>query len=199
MCAECEINLPQTNYHTWVKNPLFKIFTSIPNLNSAQAFLKYERISIARRILHAVKYEKLPEIGWWLAKKYGTFLIKKLQNADFIVPVPAHVKKLSDRGYNQAVYIAAGLSEATGIPVLDKVVIKKKETISQTKRSRVDRWLNMNEVFELKDEQMMISGKHLVIVDDVITTGATISNMSHALKDASEISIVAIATGVGYS
>ncbi|MFZ4798908.1 MAG: ComF family protein [Bacteroidia bacterium] len=177
VCTLCLLELPATNFHLKPNNDLEKVFWGRVNIERAIALLFYKKGGKTSKILHALKYHDTPEIAEFLGRYYGTFLkdFVKENNIEAVVAIPLHKKKLYMRGYNQSEKLAAGMAETLGIENLSKHLIRTKFTETQTKKSRLDRSENVNKVFEV-NEVKMFENKHVLLIDDVITTGATIDS-----------------------
>jgi ComF family protein len=150
-----------------------------------------------RKAIHSLKYEDRARIGFFLGKLLGDQLHKKtIQKLDYLIPVPLHPVKFRDRGFNQAKWIADGLGKAVQKPVYTKLMKRIKHTISQTTLDRKERLKNMKKAFRINQD---VTAKNIGIVDDVLTTGSTISSMASILKDAGAKTIVAltVATPLG--
>jgi ComF family protein len=196
ICTECLISLPQTNYHLEPENLLRRRLEGRLPVTDVLAFLKFTKNGKIQRLLHNLKYRRQPEIGIALGKLYGHRLRDagvKL-GADMLVPVPLHASRLRKRGYNQSGKFAEGLSEVLGIPVREEVLLRKTRTDTQTRKNKLRRWENVSEVFAVADEAA-IKGRHILIADDVITTGATVEACGQVLlaSGAEKVSIVCIA------
>lgn len=196
VCNLCYVNLPRSNYHTLPGNPVQKIFYGRCEVSGAGSFLLFQKKGSVQKLLHALKYRSKPEVGHLLGKWYGQDLKKTNAYAacEIIIPVPLHNKRLRKRGYNQSELIAKGLSEELNIPVLTGVLVKKQFTETQTFKSREERWQNTLHSFEVTNPSS-IAGKKILLVDDVITTGATTEACIYQLNKAacSEISVASIA------
>lgn len=196
LCTRCLVNLPVTNYHLKLNgNPLYNDLKIIENLTLAAAYLKYHKFGLAQTLLKSLKYKGNYEIGVLLGSWYGHHLKNKIQ-ADIILPVPIHQDKLKKRGYNQSTAIAEGIQASLEIPIDQSSVVRKKKTSTQTKRHKVERWSAMKGVFEVVNPAEL-SGKEVLIVDDVITTGATIFSLCETINEhgPESIKVVSIATG----
>lgn len=196
ICSNCLIDLPRTNSHVQSIERLSNRFWGKIPVSNNITFLKYSKKGKVQKLLHELKYRKKPEIGIYLGKIYGLDLqqVDFDKNIDFLVGVPLHKAKLLQRGYNQADSIAEGLSEALKIP-FDTTIVKRIEyTETQTKKSRYERFLNVENIFEIKDIEK-IKDKRIGIVDDVLTTGSTIESLGATLLNAGakEISVITIA------
>jgi len=174
VCDECMRSLPITGFEQTSDNLVNDIFKGRIHLERADALLFFARSGIVQHIIHGIKYRNRRELGIFM----GEWMGKRLQNAagyplpDAIIPLPLNSKKLKQRGYNQSELLAEGLANVLKIPVLPVAVMRTQYTSSQTRKSRIARWLNVAEVFDL-DKPENLAGKSLMLVDDVITTGAT--------------------------
>ena len=199
ICTECFVLIPRTGFHLIPENPVEKIFWGRCPVEHAAVFSYYTRDSRIRRLIHHLKYKGAAEIGTELGRIYGNSLKNTvfLNEIDLIIPVPLHPSKQRRRGYNQSELIARGISEATGIPVDTGILKRISVSTTQTKKSRYDRWLNVNEIFRVTDRGKT-EGRHILIVDDVITTGSTIEACAAELLggDNIKISVAALAFSV---
>jgi len=197
ICTTCQHELPQTDYHLDFDNALFqKLFSKVP-IKKAFAYWYFQKHSRVQRVLHALKYEGNQEVGYLVAYWYGTLLKETTslaQELDYIIPIPLHPAKLRKRGFNQSDSIAKGLSDAMGVPWSNKILIRTKHTQSQTRKTKMERWENVEGIFKSSDSSL-IAQKRILVVDDVVTTGSTFeSAIIDLLKDgAKEVSIAAIA------
>ena len=147
-----------------------------------------------RKIIHHLKYKGMKEVGYEMGKHFGA-AIKQAQHfeeIDLLVPVPLHKNKLRQRGYNQSYWIAKGMGEIMNKPVETESIKRNVETNTQTRKARYERWENVEHIFKLKNEQL-IRDKHILLVDDVVTTGSTLEACASALLKA-ENTKVSIAT-----
>jgi ComF family protein len=196
VCTGCLLNLPLTNFHQTPGNNLEKIFWGRVNINRAIALLYYKKGGKTAKLLHALKYHDNPEIALFLGKYYGTFLSHFIaQNKiDAVVAIPLHSKKLSIRGYNQSEMLCLGLAEILGIENLSAAVKRNKFTQTQTQKSRLERSENVNNVFEITNIASF-ENKHILLIDDVVTTGATIESCAAIFEKISncKVSIGALA------
>lgn len=196
ICTECYVLIPRTNYHLIPDNPVEKLFWGRCPVERAAAFSYYNRDSRIRRMIHHLKYRGAVETGLELGRIYGNSLTKSLfiSGIDVIVPVPLHPSKERQRGYNQSELISRGISEATGLPVDTEILKRITVTSTQTRKSRYDRWINVNDIFRVIDDKK-IEGKHVLIVDDVITTGSTIEACATEILKAknTRVSVAALA------
>lgn len=200
LCLKCFTHLPETNYHLEHDNPLRLIFAGRVPVREVASLLFFKKGNIVQNILHHLKYKGDKEIGKLLGNYYGEKLIQesRFQDIDYIIPIPLHPKKMKKRGYNQSEWIAMGLSQGMQKPYLDDILIRTQFTETQTKKSRFNRWENVKEVFAIQNEGT-IRGKHLLLCDDVLTTGATMEAAIQELLKVPEvtISIVTLAAANG--
>lgn len=196
VCSYCYLNLPKTNFHKQQRNPVDALFFGRTPLLLASSFYLFTKKGSIQKVLHAIKYKNNKDLAVLVGKWYAEDLAQNpiISKADFIIPVPLHSKKLKMRGYNQSEEFAKGLSEGLN-KALNTSVLKRKEfTETQTKKSKYERWENVEEVFELVGPETF-KNKHVVLVDDVITTGATIEACCQLLHqiDGIQISVLSIA------
>ncbi|WP_185957497.1 ComF family protein [Saccharicrinis carchari] len=171
----CTKNLPRSYFHLADDNPLNKLFWGRVDIEKVVSFLLYTSGSHVKEILHALKYGNRKELGYELGKLYAKELsdINYFGQIDFLVPVPLHPKKKSKRGYNQSEWIAKGLAEHLPGKVMVDNLYKKLHTTSQTNKGRYSRWENIAQSFDIRDTGIF-KNKKVLLVDDVLTTGATI-------------------------
>lgn len=174
ICAMCNINLPRTNYHLQKDNPVEQLFWGKIPLERATSFFFYRKGSDFRQILHQLKYGGQKEIGAIMGRYMASELSASgfFQGIDVIIPVPLHKRKQRIRGYNQSEWIARGISAVTGICIDTEVIVRQKHTETQTRKSAFERWENVDGIFALHHADSL-KGKHVLVVDDVLTTGAT--------------------------
>jgi ComF family protein len=194
ICTSCLYHIPKTKYWLDVDNPVAKIFWGRVFVQNACSFFFFSKGSKYRKLLHHLKYSGKREVGVVLGKEFGNELKKvDLYNTiDFIVPVPLHPKRLKQRGYNQAEEIAKGLNESMGIPLSTKNLVRSEYTETQTRKTRTERVQNVSKAFRLNSPQDF-NGKHILIIDDIVTTGATLEECAAIVLEA-ENSKVSIAT-----
>lgn len=185
LCTQCLSDLPRTDMHLDPDNALATRMRGRIPVIAAAAFLRFRKKGKVQRLLHALKYRNRPEVGFRLGFVYGSDLASAgfCDNFDMIVPVPLHPARLRTRGYNQAAEWGRGLSEATGIPMEEDVIRRLRNTKTQTKRSRINRWENVSEVFATTDAEK-VRGRNVLLVDDVATTGATLEACGQTLLNA---------------
>ncbi len=199
ICTDCFVSMPRTGYHTMPGNPVEQLFWGRCYIEKAAAFSFYSRGSRIRNIIHNLKYRGIKEIGYEMGKIYGLSLKKEgfTEDIDLIVPVPLHPEKQRRRGFNQSEIISSGISEVTGIALETCSLVRLVHSSSQTRRSRYDRWTNVEGIFSVSFPETFYN-KHLLLVDDVITTGSTIESCALELLKLKgvKISVVALAVAV---
>ena len=190
ICLNCHCDLPKTNYHINKGNPARDLFSGYPQVNEVTAFLFFEKDGTTQKLIHSLKYQG----NKILAEYLGRIAALELQNhgiyasIESIIPIPLHPKKEKKRGYNQSGFIAKGISSVYKCQIDDKVLKRSADTKSQTRKSVYDRHINVEKIFEVTDIESL-HGKHILLVDDVLTTGATISSCIEALLSVPEIKI----------
>ncbi len=182
LCLACQHRLPQTNFHEHLDNPFTERLWGRVQLVQGMAFLYYDRGGNVQELIHRLKYDNQPQIGEVLGQIYGQVLKQsaKLSPIDLILPVPLHPRKQYERGYNQASQFAKGLSEVLAIPYKDNYLQRNTYSESQTGKTRTDRLTNVMEAFSLKPG-IDLNEKRVLLVDDVMTTGATLEACAQPL------------------
>jgi ComF family protein len=190
ICLLCLMEMPVSYYHENPDNPVAQVFWGRVRIHQASTWFVYVRGSRFGNLLHRLKYEHRPLIGTTMGKLYGFQLLdcKTYEKPDVIIPVPLHPKRKRKRGYNQSEQIAKGLSKAMGIPCASNILIRNVNTRTQTAKSRVDRYLNVHGKFSLIGANQLV-GKHVLLVDDVITTGATMEACAEVLLDIEQVKV----------
>ena len=197
VCPKCWIDLPKTDFHREPENQVEQIFWGRFPVKYAAAFFYYTKGSRYQRLIHEMKYKGKKEIGYELGKKFGMELKESpFSQTDYIIPVPLHRKKQKKRGFNQSEWIASGIAEMLNASLSANNLFRSEHTKSQTKKSRHDRWKNVENVFRLRDKDVF-KNKNLLLVDDILTTGATLEACAHALMETENIT-VSVAT-LGFS
>lgn len=198
LCTVCQGSLPLANFHLRpYNNELTSKIRGLTQVNRVMAFLRFTKKGKSQKLLHQLKYRHKPEIGVELGRLYGQALVKNgfEDEWDVIVPVPLHPVKQKRRGYNQSEKFADGLSKSLSIRQAD-LLQRKKFTDTQTKKSRLQRLDNVEEVFDLREHED-VSGLRILLVDDVITTGATLCACANVLlaNGAKHVDLATIAAG----
>ncbi len=190
ICLSCLYKLPKTNFHLEHNNIIEKIFWGRVPVEKATSYLNFRKGGKVQNLMHNFKYKSKKNIGFYLGEHFARDLKKEnwFDGIDLMIPIPLHYKKQQIRGYNQSEEIAKGLESITLIPVEIKVVERRHSSQTQTKKSRFKRWENVSEIFQLNEPEK-IENKHLLIIDDVITTGATIEACAQKLLQVNGVKI----------
>ena len=193
ICISCLLRLPKTGFHMHDENPVSRIFWGRVNIKAATSFLFFSKMGKVQSLIHQLKYKRQKDVGIALGKLLGKDLLNSpyFTDIDYIIPVPLHPKKLSIRGYNQSLMIAIGLEESMGIEVFTGLQ-RRTHSSTQTKKSRYERWENVKDIFEIIDHEKL-ENKSVLLVDDVLTTGATLEACATVLSDINGLN-VSIAT-----
>lgn len=200
ICLKCNMDLPRTDYHLRADNPVERMFWGKFPLERATSYCFYHKGSDFRQILHQLKYGDRKDLG----EVMGRFMAAELagsgffRDVDVIVPVPLHPRKLQMRGYNQSECIAKGIAMVTGIPIDVSSVVRGKYTQTQTSKSVYERWENVGGIFRLHHPECW-AGKHILLVDDVLTTGATTTACADAFREVDGVRISVLTLAVAAS
>lgn len=188
LCLQCLSNLPVTGFAAYADNPVVRLFTGRLPVEQATAHYYFAKKSLVQQLLHDFKYRSNKELGYYLGELMGKDMQQSglYTSVQAIVPLPLFSAKEKQRGYNQAEILSKGIAAELHIPVLKNAVIRKEFTESQTRKSRVQRWQNMEDRFAIADEKS-IAGRHILLVDDVITTGATLEACGRAILQAPNV------------
>lgn len=197
LCVSCMSSLPLTGIRNTPENEMERLFWGIFPIERATSLYYYARGGSVSKILHGMKYYGRKR----LCGQMGRVIATELSNTGFfdgidcIIPVPLHKSRLRDRGYNQSEMLAKGISELTSIPVITDALVRTHNNATQTHKSASERWENAEGLFKITRNAYSLHSKHLLLVDDVLTTGATISSCIDALKtvESVKISIVTLA------
>ena len=175
LCAKCLHQLPETGFFSLEANPVEKLFYGRLKVESAGAAFYFTKQSLLQHLLIRLKYQGDRDAGYFLGRMMGRYLLKsaRFSGIDALVPLPLHSKKEFQRGYNQAAILCKGIYEVWHKPVIMDAIIRNRYTETQTHKSRSERWQNTHAVFSVTD-MAKIAHKHLLLVDDVITTGASL-------------------------
>jgi len=190
ICTKCLYHLPKTDFHLQKHNPVSILFWGRVPIEYAAALYTFSKGSKYQKLIHKLKYHGAKEIGIELGKLLGYNLHQSeyFQEIDIIIPVPLHPKKQKIRGYNQAEVIADGISQSMKKPVVTNSLIRTVHTQSQTKKNKLERWENVDNIFGIQNREQL-SHLHVLLVDDVVTTGSTLEACAHALQMADDVKV----------
>jgi ComF family protein len=190
ICFNCMQQLPHTDFAKIPDNQIEHVFYGRAKIQSACSIFYFSKGQIIQQLIHQLKYKGNQEIGIYLGKLMGDQLLNsgRFKNIDAIIPLPMHPDKQRKRGYNQAEVLAKGLSQKINVPVLNDIVVRSKTTTTQTNKQRVERWTNVDGTFIIQ-KQSSIIGKNILLVDDVITTGATLEACTNAILSIENTSV----------
>jgi ComF family protein len=184
LCLRCAHALPLTHFQRYPNNPVAQVFHGRVPVQQATAAYYYNQSSGLQQLIHRFKYNQRPDIATWLGKQTGHQLQEStwISNIDFLVPVPLNARKEKQRGYNQATLLAQGIAQVIPLPVYPATLRREQFTATQTKKGRTDRWQNVANAFNINAP--LPDGAHVLLIDDVITTGATTEACCAALREA---------------
>jgi ComF family protein len=188
LCLKCIHQLPHTNFANIQNNPIEKYFWGRIPLTAAYSQFYFSKEFLIQHLIHQLKYRGDTKIGFYLGEMMGKTLLNsdRFAGIDALIPLPLYTDKEHKRGYNQATVICNGMSSVMNIPVLNGAVIRQHATETQTRKHRTDRWENVKSSFKLIRENEL-SGKHLLLVDDVVTTGATLEACGNIILQAQNV------------
>lgn len=184
VCTKCLLDIQETGFHLRENdNELYFRLAGKTPLAGAFALYYFDKKGKFKKIVQALKYKNMPQVGRFLGEFYGTQLKEAgFPEIDAMVPVPLHRSRLVERGYNQSLEICKGISKSTGIPVVTNALVRGEKTSTQTRKGKTERWENVRDVFALRRE---LSG-NILLVDDVVTTGSTLEACIRTLYRQSE-------------
>lgn len=190
LCTVCRHQLPLTEHTFNVENGVDRIFYGRINIKKASSFLFFTDHGIVKNLIHHLKYKNQEQIGEFLGDWYGQWIAENgyLEKIDYVIPVPLHKKKLKQRGYNQTALFAKKIALHIKSDYLENELIKTANTRTQTKKSRLNRWYDNRSLYEVRNPDLL-KNKKILLVDDVITTGATMEICAQALKNIEGTSI----------
>ena len=190
ICTNCRHELPVTNFSLDNDNPVQKVFYGRVKLEYATSLLLFQKKGNVQKLMHQLKYRGHREISEFLGQWMGSVLLETplLSQIDAVIPVPLHKKKMRSRGFNQVEDFGREIAGSLNVPYIDNVLLKRSFTSTQTLKARLSRWGNIEETFVLANPDL-IYNKHILLVDDIITTGATLEACSGVLKQAGEVKI----------
>ncbi len=182
LCMTCEYNIPLTGYSDRPDNPVSQIFWGRVPVEMGTSLFRFTKGSAYQNLLHDLKYRGNRNAGLYLGHMLGNTLKQSpFFTCDVMIPVPLHRKRLRERGFNQSMMIARGVAEITGIPLDPGVLVRTGYQGSQTSKSRYDRFINVSGDFQLNRKASDMTGKKILLIDDVVTTGATLEACSRVL------------------
>lgn len=198
ICLDCRHDLPVTNFHFENDDTVSKVLYGRAKIENGTALFRFEKKSIVQQLIHNLKYRNHENIGFFLGNWLGNELktLESYKDIDVVIPIPLHKNKLKKRGYNQVTKFGQQIAEVLNVDYQEDVLVKITNTKSQTIKGRFARWTNNDELFALKNIEPIVN-KHILLVDDLITTGATmeacISVLNHAKNIKISIATMAIA------
>jgi len=184
ICIACDFHLPYTNFHTYSDNDTARQLWGKAPIEEACSFMLLQKGSRVERLIYQIKYNNQPFLAEYFGYQYGLKLLESERYRDLsaIVPIPLHASKLRKRGYNQSTYFGRGLSRAMNIPLREDILKRERATITQTGKDRLSRYENVEDVFACRQFSQPV-GEHVLLVDDVLTTGATIVSAALSLQE----------------
>lgn len=198
VCATCLSLLPRTKFHLQINNPLEQKFFGLIPFEYATAIYYFNKDSVLQDIMHAIKYEGNKDIAHFIGRRMAHELesCSWLNDIDLMVPIPLHSKKEKTRGYNQSQLLAEGFTEVIPKSINNSSVKRIKNTKTQTSMTRSERMDNVKDVFEVVDNKL--NDMHILLIDDVVTTGATLASCANAIlaKPNTKLSILTMAYAI---
>lgn len=190
VCTRCRSLLPKTGYELNEDNPLARLFYGKVRLKAVTACYFFSKEGKVQHLIHELKYKGNGDAGVFLGQELGKSIQEAplFQGIDCLIPVPLHPKRERKRGYNQSMMIAQGVSEVTGIPIHDGLLVRSVNTATQTHKTKEDRWQNVKDIFEMRHPEQL-EGKYVLLIDDVLTTGATLEACAMQLSGVKGITI----------
>ncbi len=196
LCLKCINDLPETNFAAIADNPVEKLFWGRINVETAHSEFYFAKESLIQHLIHQLKYKGNSQIGFYMGKLMGTSILNstRYKNIDALIPLPLYPDKERKRGYNQAAVICEGMSSVMNVPVMKDIVVRQHYTDTQTKKHRTERWQNVEGSFLVR-HPLLLQNKHVLLVDDVVTTGATLEACGMVIKNTGQVglSIAALA------
>ena len=192
VCLKCRYMLPRTGYENHADNPLEQGFYGRVKFHAVTACFFFAKSGKVQHLIHELKYKGNKEAGVFLGQQIGMSIKEAplFQGIDYLIPVPLHPKREKKRGYNQSLMIAQGIHEVTGIPIGSNYLVRVVNTATQTHKTAEERFKNVEDIFEVRQADEL-QGKHLLLIDDVLTTGATLEACAHQLENIAGITLSA--------
>ena len=184
ICYNCMVDLPRSLHYQDIENPMAKLFWGKIKLEMALSAFTFIKNGKVQRLMHELKYKGNTKVGELMGIELGKEIdkVEITDKVDVVVPVPLHKKKLKQRGYNQSEFIAIGVAKVLNCEMNTDLLKRMEHSESQTKKSKFERWENVGSAFTLTDASQY-RGKHILLVDDVVTTGATLEACCKKLKE----------------
>ncbi len=200
LCIGCSLEIPETGYHHIADNETALRFAGRIPFVLATSYAWFTNDGLLQHLVHGLKYKNKKETGLYLGRRFGRALKETdwIADIDMIVPVPLHPAKQAKRGYNQSMLIAEGMSAALNIPASDNILLRVRDTESQTNKTRAERVDNMAGAFK-RGKNGVRGCKHILICDDVLTTGATLEACALALMAGESVKISVATIGIAVS
>jgi len=195
ICLDCLDDLPRTAFHMDAGNKIAQLFWGRVMVENATSWLFFRKGSRYQKLVHYLKYKGIKEVGEEMGKLFGQDLRESpFSMAELVLPVPLHPRKLKLRGYNQSEWIARGIAVSLGLSLSSDLLEREVFTETQTRKNRFERWQNVEGIFRVTDPEM-VKNKHILIVDDVVTTGSTLEAAAVTLlkAGAAKVSIATLA------
>lgn len=197
LCLECLADLPKTGFEKVRDNPVAQLFWGRAEISLATSFCSFDKGGVMQHLMHQLKYKGSSEVGEKLGQLLGIVLNKSApyREIELLVPVPLHPKRQHKRGYNQSEVIGKGISQSMEIPLITGNLVRNRYSNTQTSKGRFERWENVKELFGVKHPELF-EGKHLLLIDDVVTTGSTLEACAQVLLKipGTRVSIATIAS-----
>lgn len=190
VCTRCRSFLPKTGYELNEDNPLARLFYGRVRLKAVTACYFFSKEGKVQHLIHELKYKGNADAGVFLGQELGKTIKEAplFQDLDYLIPVPLHPKREKERGYNQSMMIARGIAEVIDVPVSDRYLIRSVNTTTQTHKTKTERWENVKDIFVVQHAEQL-EGKYMLLIDDVLTTGATLEACALKLSTVPGITI----------
>ncbi len=190
LCLKCINDLPHTGFAVFPNNPIEKYFWGRLPLLAAHSEFYFSKESLIQHLIHQLKYKRNTSVGFFLGELMGKSMLNsnRFNNIDALIPLPLYADKERRRGFNQAAVIANGVSAIMNIPIITGNIIRQRPTETQTRKHRTERWENVAGSFAIKNPAAL-TGKHLLLVDDVVTTGATLEACGNMILRINEVKL----------
>ena len=190
ICISCRHDLPKTHFSFETNNLAEKTFFGRIKIEEATALFYFFKKGKIQQLIHQLKYQKQQQVGTFIGNWLGDEIIDsdRFKTIDCIIPVPLHKKKQQQRGFNQVTTFGQSLSKKLNIPYLENILVKISSTKTQTKKVRLDRWKNVQELFYVYNKATL-ENKHILLIDDILTTGATLEACCNALNKTKTLKI----------